>query len=118
VTSIVKRVRHGLVPWLLGRMWRTGVHLDQPVAMTDRVFTVANGITVFRLLALPLFVYLAVVRKEWLAAVALFGLLAFLDTMDGYVARRFNQVTKLGSTLDPPWHPSATVCSTACSSST
>lgn len=46
------------IPWTRGRMFRTGVAADQPVVVTRRVFTLANGITLVRLLGLPLFVYL------------------------------------------------------------
>jgi cardiolipin synthase len=99
--AIVNWVRHEFIPWVRGRMFRTGVPLDQPVVVTDRVVTVANGITLIRLLALPLFVYLAAVRRAWLIAFCFFGLLAVLDSMDGYVARRFNQSTRLGGALDP-----------------
>jgi cardiolipin synthase len=99
--GIVNWFRLEFVPWTRGRMFRTGVPFDQPVTVTTRVATVANGITLIRLLGLPVFVYLAAVRHSWLIAFALFGLLAVLDSMDGYVARRFNQSTKLGSALDP-----------------
>jgi cardiolipin synthase len=88
------------IPWTRGRMFRTGVALDQPVVVTRRVFTVANGITLIRLLGLPVFVHL-VWRHEWMIAFLLVGVLACLDSIDGYVARRFNQATKLGAALDP-----------------
>ena len=99
--AVVNWVRDEFVPWVRGRMFRTGVPLDQPLVVTNRVVTTANGITLIRLLALPLFVYLAVVRRDWLLAFSLFCLSAVLDSMDGYVARRFNQSTKLGGALDP-----------------
>lgn len=89
------------VPWVRGRMFRSGVPLDQAVLVTDRVVTVPNGITLVRLLALPLFAYLALARHAWSAACALFVVIAVLDVVDGYVARRFDQATKLGSRLDP-----------------
>jgi cardiolipin synthase len=99
--AITNWFRREFIPWTRGRMFRTGVPLDQPVVVTNRVVTMANGITLIRLIALPVFVYLAAVRQAWLIAFILFGVLAFLDSMDGYVARRFNQSTKLGSALDP-----------------
>jgi cardiolipin synthase (CMP-forming) len=97
----VRWFRQRLVPWTYGRMFRTGIPLDRPVEVTDRVFTVANGITLVRILGLPVFVYLAVVAHAWFLAFVVFGTLAFLDSIDGYVARRFNQVTRLGRALDP-----------------
>jgi cardiolipin synthase (CMP-forming) len=93
--------RDSFIPWTRGRMFRTGVPLDSPVIVTNRVFTIANALTLIRLLGLPLFVYLAAFRRTWLLAFIVFGVLAVLDTIDGYVARRFNQSTRLGAALDP-----------------
>ncbi|WP_433684720.1 CDP-alcohol phosphatidyltransferase family protein [Nocardia sp. CA-119907] len=101
MSSNVEKVRGRLLPWAGGRLFRSGIPLDQPVVVTDRVLTAANGITIFRLLALPVCVYLVVAHEQWVAAFGLLGFLVFLDTMDGYVARRFNQATKLGTYLDP-----------------
>lgn len=69
--------------------------------------TTANQITVFRILLVPVFIYLLVQFREtgtdWLrlAAVAAFGVAALLDGVDGFVARRFNQRSDLGAVLDP-----------------
>ena len=88
------------IPWLRWRMFRTGIPLDAPVIVTDKKFTVASAITVMRLAGLPFFVYLALDRHAWFASFVVFGTLAFLDTIDGYVARRYNQVSKIGRMLD------------------
>ncbi len=74
--------------------------------------TTANILTIIRLLLVPCFA-LAVVYysagfkdghpeewQRWLA-VALFVGSAITDAVDGYIARRFNQQTRLGSILDP-----------------
>ena len=64
------------------------------------VFTVPNIITMVRIALLPYFVLLMaddrVVAGAWF-----FGLLAFTDWIDGYIARRFNQVSEFGKVLDP-----------------
>ena len=64
------------------------------------VFTVPNIITMVRIALLPVFVSLMaddrVVAGSWF-----FGLLAFTDWIDGYIARRFNQVSEFGKVLDP-----------------
>jgi cardiolipin synthase (CMP-forming) len=88
------------IPWLRWRMFRTGVPLDARVTVTDKTFTVASAITAIRIAGLPAFVYLALGRHAWFASFLVFGTLAFLDSIDGYVARRYDQVTKIGSMMD------------------
>ncbi len=70
---------------------------------------VANSITLSRLLVtFGVFVCLELVRDTgnpdplfaWLAF-ALFMVAALTDAVDGYVARRYNQVTRLGRMIDP-----------------
>ncbi len=67
---------------------------------------VANSITLFRLLLVPVFAVLimsytgeeATVR-HW--ALAVYIAAAISDALDGFVARAYNQKTKLGTVLDP-----------------
>lgn len=74
--------------------------------------TTANKITIARILAIPLFVAMVVyygrgVRQgepaEWqrFLAIGIFILASVSDGLDGYIARRYNQRTRLGSVLDP-----------------
>ncbi|WP_270886575.1 CDP-alcohol phosphatidyltransferase family protein [Pedococcus sp. 5OH_020] len=88
------------VPWLRHRMFRTGIDLDAPIVVHERVLTWANVITLLRLIGLPLFAYLALARQAWFGSCLVLSTVSFLDSIDGYVARRFNQVTKLGSMMD------------------
>lgn len=63
----------------------------------------ANGITVARILVIPVVMVLLLVRLpygEYLAA-AVFALAAVTDTIDGWVARASDQVTVIGKLLDP-----------------
>jgi len=62
--------------------------------------TIPNALSLLRLAMLPTFVSLfadgRVVAGSWF-----FGLLASTDWIDGYIARRFNQVSELCKILDP-----------------
>jgi CDP-diacylglycerol---glycerol-3-phosphate 3-phosphatidyltransferase len=62
-----------------------------------------NVITLCRILLIPFFVliYLAPAQGTYLLAAALFGLAAFTDWLDGYLARRLKQITPFGAFLDP-----------------
>lgn len=68
--------------------------------------TVANGITLFRLLLIPVFIVLVMMytAEEPVyrhAALAVFAIAAISDSLDGFVARAYNQKTRLGAVLDP-----------------
>ncbi len=74
--------------------------------------TLANQITLLRILLIPVFVGLALYYFEsmrtgapndslrWLTVVV-FGIAAIGDALDGYIARHYNQITRLGVILDP-----------------
>lgn len=64
------------------------------------VLTVANLLTVFRLILIPVFVtVLYYQRFTW--ALGVFFVAAVTDGLDGLAARSFNQKTQLGAILDP-----------------
>ncbi|HMO51358.1 MAG TPA: CDP-alcohol phosphatidyltransferase family protein [Kiritimatiellia bacterium] len=74
--------------------------------------TLATKITMLRILGVPVFVvlltyYLSGVRlgnpdeRYRLAALVLFLLVAATDALDGWLARRRNEISRLGSILDP-----------------
>jgi len=62
--------------------------------------TLANKITIIRILAIPLFL-IAVIRGYDLWAVLLFTGILISDILDGTVARRRKERTPLGAFLDP-----------------
>ncbi|WP_419946097.1 CDP-alcohol phosphatidyltransferase family protein [Candidatus Poriferisodalis sp.] len=66
-----------------------------------RPFTVPNLISFGRLCCLPWFVWLVFGAEDRWAAALLLGALGATDWVDGWVARRFNQVSELGKILDP-----------------
>ena len=62
--------------------------------------TVPNAMSLFRILVIPFFIVFAV-RGNIAGALIMLGLSGLSDALDGYVARRFNQITELGKMLDP-----------------
>jgi cardiolipin synthase len=66
-----------------------------------RVLTAANVISFARLLGVPLFLVLLFVADQPAAAVAVLAVGGTTDWVDGWVARRFGQVSRLGELLDP-----------------
>lgn len=63
----------------------------------------ANLLTLARILLIPVFVVLfsSPTPKRSLVAALVFVVAALTDLLDGYVARRRGQITKLGKLLDP-----------------
>jgi cardiolipin synthase (CMP-forming) len=61
---------------------------------------VPNVITIARILAVPVLIWL-IVSGEYLLAFWLFVLAGISDGVDGFIAKRFNQRTQLGAYLDP-----------------
>jgi len=66
----------------------------------DRIFTIPNILSFLRLASVPVFVWLFVSDRTD-AAVLLYAAGAWTDFFDGWIARRFDQVTELGKLLDP-----------------
>jgi len=69
---------------------------------------VPNILTWLRILMIPLVVGVFYVPEEWmsdwhrnLVAAAMFGVAAVTDWLDGYLARRLNQMSAFGAFLDP-----------------
>jgi len=83
------------------RLFDAGLRTDRPVVVHERVLTAANAVTAVRLAGLPLFVYLVLGPAAYGIAFGLLALIAATDWVDGYIARRFDQVTRLGRLLDP-----------------
>jgi CDP-diacylglycerol--glycerol-3-phosphate 3-phosphatidyltransferase len=64
---------------------------------------IPNTLTLLRIALIPLFVALFWLPFEWtnLAAAGVFLLAAITDWLDGYLARRLGQTSRLGAFLDP-----------------
>ena len=68
---------------------------------SDAILTVPNLLTFFRLGLIPLFLWVAIGESNmgWAVVIAVLGFIT--DLVDGKIARRFGQVSKLGIALDP-----------------
>lgn len=68
--------------------------------VSSRIVTIPNILSLLRLLLIPVFLVLLVLGQfGW--ALLLIAVSAITDFVDGYVARHFNQVSRLGQLLDP-----------------
>ena len=74
---------------------------DGEVAVSRRVLTIPNVISIIRLAGVPLFLWLILVPEADGLALALLALSGLSDYADGYLARRLNQTSQLGAILDP-----------------
>lgn len=72
-------------------------------AVGQESLNLPNFITLFRILLIPVFIILFINPTEdrSLSAAVIFVVAAMTDLLDGYVARRTGQVTRLGKLLDP-----------------
>lgn len=77
------------------------MEVQETRVQTDRVVTVPNILSALRLLAVPVFVWLVVAQKADVWAFFLLVVSAVTDYVDGYVARRWHQISRVGQLLDP-----------------
>jgi cardiolipin synthase len=66
-----------------------------------RVWTIPNLISFARLVGVPIFLYLFLVLHADVAALVVLAVGGSSDWVDGYLARRLNQVSRLGELMDP-----------------
>ncbi len=73
---------------------------EDPAHLHD-IWTVANVITVLRLLLIPFFFSVLLSDRSDALAFALFATAASTDWLDGMIARRTGTVTTIGKVIDP-----------------
>jgi len=72
-----------------------------PYGYAQPVFTIPNLISLIRLGLIPVFLWLLFGKDDPAGAGTLFFFIAWSDWVDGYLARKLNQVSELGKVLDP-----------------
>ena len=71
------------------------------VYLMKKIFTVPNVISMFRLVLIPVFVWVYIGARNNLLTVILLAVSGLSDVLDGLIARKFNMVSDLGKALDP-----------------
>lgn len=63
--------------------------------------TTANIITLIRIAMIPVFLVFASSGDYAIVSAAIFAVASLTDSLDGYIARHYNQVTDFGKLVDP-----------------
>jgi cardiolipin synthase len=74
---------------------------QEAAARTSAVWTVPNLISMARLAGVPLFLWLVIGPQADVWALVVLMVAGFSDWLDGYLARRLDQTSRLGEILDP-----------------
>lgn len=69
--------------------------------MEERILTIPNALSFVRLLLVPVFLWLVLGPKYDELALAVLMVSGITDYLDGKLARRLNQTSKIGAILDP-----------------
>ncbi len=72
-----------------------------------------NKLTLLRVILVPVFMW-ALLSGFYLAAIIIFAVASLTDQLDGYLARRDNQVTTFGKLMDPLADKILTISALAC----
>lgn len=67
----------------------------------NKILTIPNLLSLFRLILIPVIVWLYWVRKDYFPAGVLLIVSGLTDLADGYIARRFHAFSNVGKILDP-----------------
>ena len=67
----------------------------------NKILTIPNLLSLFRLILIPVIIWLYWFRKDYFPAGVLLIISGLTDLADGYIARLFNAVSNVGKILDP-----------------
>lgn len=73
---------------------------SQNLQLSDKVLTWPNALSALRLALVPVFLWLILIDEN-LLAFSVLAFSSFTDWLDGYLARKLNQMSRLGQLLDP-----------------
>lgn len=84
-----------------GKTWVVTTERNAEPVYSDRILTVPNVLSAIRLIGVPVFLWLLLVKEADGWAFALLVASGFTDFLDGKLARLLDQSSKLGAILDP-----------------
>lgn len=73
---------------------------NQNLHLSDKILTWPNVLSGLRLALVPVFLWLILIDEN-LLAFSVLAFSSFTDWLDGYLARKLNQMSRLGQLLDP-----------------
>lgn len=71
-----------------------------PSSITENIYTLPNVLTFTRIISAP-FVGYYIIQGQPMIAIGIFAYSSITDLVDGFIARRFNMQSKVGSIIDP-----------------
>jgi len=72
----------------------------QSTFLRGEIINIPNLLSFLRLALVPVFVWM-LLQQMFVAAIVILAISGMTDFLDGYLARKLNQITKLGKVLDP-----------------
>lgn len=66
-----------------------------------QILTIPNLLSLFRLLLIPVIIWLYIYKQEYYWTIIVVGISGLSDVVDGFIARKFNQISDLGKIIDP-----------------
>ncbi|MDA8261238.1 MAG: CDP-alcohol phosphatidyltransferase family protein [Actinomycetota bacterium] len=89
------------MPGKASQSHRGGIHSGSAPESSNAVLTIPNLVTLLRLLLLPVALFFALARHNFIIATALLAFISITDFLDGYLARHLGQISELGKIIDP-----------------
>jgi len=104
MAGLTNRALHAVIDELSSRGFSLAsvrsVNVTTAPEVSDRVWTIPNVLSFIRLALVPVFLVFVIIGEDGLAlAILVFSSVS--DFLDGVIARRFRQITRLGQLLDP-----------------
>ena len=67
----------------------------------NKIFTIPNILSLFRLCLIPLIIWLYIKKQDYLWTLLILTLSGVTDIVDGIIARKFNMISDFGKAFDP-----------------